>query len=225
MQAIGRGEWKPGDRLPAEQEFTRHLPFSLGTIQKGLRILTDEGVLIRTHGSGTFVANDRKQMDALQHVLFLKEDESGFLPVYSKVLSRRRVSEKGPWSLLLRQAGRNILCIERRLDIDGKFSVFSRFFVNVVQFHSFLSLPIAKLNDINFKQVLQAENGIPITHISESIRMVPIPDDVAQTLLVRPKSIGITIEAVAYAGRNSALYYQELFVPRTKYKLVIEKKL
>lgn len=223
--AIDRGEWKPGDRLPAEQEFTRALPFSLGTIQKGLRILADEGVLVRTHGSGTFVAENRKQMEALQHVVFLRADERGFLPVYSDVVNRRRVMGNGPWSALLQQGGSNVFCLERRLDVDGKFSVFSRFFVNVDRFRSFIMLPLDKLNDINFKQVLQAESSLPITHITESIRVIQLPADVTRVLSIPSKSVGMGIEAVAYGGKDNALYYQELFVPPTTYKLAIDKRL
>ena len=40
-QAIERGEWKPGEKLPKESALAEVTPFSLGTVQRAYRQLVD----------------------------------------------------------------------------------------------------------------------------------------------------------------------------------------
>ena len=40
--SISTGEIKLGEKLPSERELASHLPLSLGTIQKTLKLLSDE---------------------------------------------------------------------------------------------------------------------------------------------------------------------------------------
>jgi GntR family transcriptional regulator len=51
-----RGDYAPGERLPSEHELSSQLGISRPTLREGLRLLEEEGVIIRRHGVGTFVA-------------------------------------------------------------------------------------------------------------------------------------------------------------------------
>lgn len=55
-EKIHRGEWRPHDRIPSEAELVAQFGFSRMTINRALRELTDEGMLVRLQGVGTFVA-------------------------------------------------------------------------------------------------------------------------------------------------------------------------
>ena len=54
--AVASGKFVPGDRVPNEQELAGILPISLGTIQRALRQLVDEGVIQRRQGQGSFIS-------------------------------------------------------------------------------------------------------------------------------------------------------------------------
>lgn len=62
-QAITRkilsGEWHPNQRVPSESEFVRAMGVSRMTINRALRELTAEGILVRQQGVGTFVAEQK----------------------------------------------------------------------------------------------------------------------------------------------------------------------
>src|SRR5512132_3720713 len=66
--AINSGDWKPGDKMPTEAQLARSTPYSLGTVQKALRALVDDGLVTRTQGSGTFVNEPRQSIDAPLHL-------------------------------------------------------------------------------------------------------------------------------------------------------------
>lgn len=53
------GEWRPNDRVPSETELVQQLGFSRMTINRALRELTAEGLLVRMQGVGTFVAEPK----------------------------------------------------------------------------------------------------------------------------------------------------------------------
>lgn len=58
---IHAGVWKPHDRIPSEAELVQQFGFSRMTINRALRELTDEGLLVRLQGVGTFVAEPKGQ--------------------------------------------------------------------------------------------------------------------------------------------------------------------
>jgi GntR family transcriptional regulator len=53
--AIGRGDFRPGSRLPPERELSSSLAVSRATLRVALRALRDDGLLEPTHGSGWHV--------------------------------------------------------------------------------------------------------------------------------------------------------------------------
>jgi len=64
VQQIQNGAWQPHHRVPSESELVEELGFSRMTINRALRELTADGLLLRMQGVGTFVA-ERKGRSAL----------------------------------------------------------------------------------------------------------------------------------------------------------------
>ena len=60
------GSWKPGDRIPSENELVRVLGVSRMTVNRALRELSEQGELVRRGGVGTFVAEPRPQSTLLR---------------------------------------------------------------------------------------------------------------------------------------------------------------
>lgn len=58
---IAGGDWKSGDQIPSEADLTRDLGVSRMTINRALRELSLEGMLVRVQGVGTFVAETKAQ--------------------------------------------------------------------------------------------------------------------------------------------------------------------
>ena len=56
QQRIDSGEWRVGQKLPSENDLVAALQVSRMTINRALRELTQEGLINRVHGLGSFVA-------------------------------------------------------------------------------------------------------------------------------------------------------------------------
>jgi GntR family transcriptional regulator len=55
-EMIADGEWSPGTRLPSEFELSKMFGVSRATLREALRVLEEEGAVVRRHGIGTFIA-------------------------------------------------------------------------------------------------------------------------------------------------------------------------
>ena len=63
---IAAGEWPPGRRLPSENDLVRDLGVSRMTINRALRELSIEGVIVRLQGVGSFVAEPKPYSELLE---------------------------------------------------------------------------------------------------------------------------------------------------------------
>jgi GntR family transcriptional regulator len=221
VEAIKRGLWRPGDQLPAEDELTAMTPFSLGTVQRAMRDLAEQGLLVRQHGLGTFVAERPREIQKPWHCRFLADDGVTVLPVYSKTVHRVIVKEEGPWNLHLRSASGQVMRLDRVISINREFSVFSRFYGDRALLKKLWDLPMDRLDGVNFQQMLSESLKLPITDIKHLVAIAGFDGEAARHVGVEPGAPGIFLRAVAHAGRDLCVYYQEFSIPRSERSLEI----
>lgn len=65
-QRIGSGEWLAGQKLPSENELVAALKVSRMTINRALRELTQQGLIQRVHGIGSFVAEKPRHASLIE---------------------------------------------------------------------------------------------------------------------------------------------------------------
>lgn len=61
LSQIQAGHWKEGEAIPSEQALATEFGVSRMTANRALRELTDDQILVRVQGSGTFVAQQKYQ--------------------------------------------------------------------------------------------------------------------------------------------------------------------
>ncbi len=211
--AILAGHWPPGSRVPTEDELARLTRFSLGTVQRSLRELADEGVLVRAQGSGTFVADRIAPIDEPLHLRFLgRGSEARTLPLFSKVLSRSTVTEPGRWNELL-GPGDQVIRIERRLNVGGEFDVFSRMYFRAETSPTTATRPLKALDGENLKQLIGGQPTQRLRTIEQKVSFVRFTAAIARAVNVRTGVQGMLLESAANAGRGPALYFLESYIP------------
>lgn len=65
-QNIESGAWQQHSKVPSENELAEQFSVSRMTARRALQELTEQGLLVRTQGSGTFVATFKSQSSALE---------------------------------------------------------------------------------------------------------------------------------------------------------------
>jgi GntR family histidine utilization transcriptional repressor len=66
VKHIESGQWRAGDQVPSESTLVRELKVSRMTVNRALRELTHEGLLLRVQGTGTFVAEKRPMFNLVE---------------------------------------------------------------------------------------------------------------------------------------------------------------
>lgn len=212
VNAVTTRSLPPGTRIPNEAELAAGLPLSLGTIQRALRLLVDDGVIVRRQGQGTFVTGEETgRMHGPLHCRFVDDTGEAYLPVFPQVIRRLEEPREGPWTAHLRSA--RTMCIERTIGIAREFRVFSRFWFDPDRLPGFATAPTRKLDGANFKDVIWRECGEPIGRIQQFLSTAKADAPVAGRLGVARGTALTRLEVFAYLGPSSPVYYQELLIP------------
>ena len=66
LENIGSGRWAPAHRVPSENELVKSFGVSRMTANRALRELSDEGILVRVAGVGSFVAERQARAHPLE---------------------------------------------------------------------------------------------------------------------------------------------------------------
>lgn len=85
--AVGRGVVKPGDALPSERDLALKVDVSRVTVRKAVQHLVHDGVLVRRHGSGTFVAPQTGRV----------EQSLSQLTSFAEDMARRGMAVRSDW--------------------------------------------------------------------------------------------------------------------------------
>ena len=226
--AIRKGVIGGDELLPTESELTKITPFSLGTVQRAMKNLVTAGLIVRKAGVGTIVTAWRRELENPLHTRFI--DKSGeVLPVYTEVLSRRRVTAPGPWENFL-QARQSTLVIKRRLIIKrpendgGDFSYYNEFYVDGAKYKVFQKTPKRELNGVNFKRKMAEEFSLVITRISNHMSICNANTVVAVALGIDVGTPVIRQRVYVYS-LDGPLYYQEYWIPPDVQEVVIDTAL
>lgn len=218
LGAITSQEWAPGTRLPTELELSKELPFSLGTIQRAYGQLVKDGLVVRTRRRGSFLAPIQKQMAEPWHCRFL-DDDGTVLPVYPKLIGSQQLRPEKRWFELFGRRAK-VTRIDRFISINREFDVLSQFFAPDSIARPLLDRPRKNVEAANFKSILLREFRMPISRIVQTIgRPGATP---TRKLSWRPNLI---IEATAYTAEGEVAYFQEIFMPATRRKLLFDSDL
>jgi GntR family transcriptional regulator len=219
--AVASGKWKAGERMPSDDEIVSATRMSLGTVQRAMRMLVDDRIVVRRQGSGTFVASDEAPMNApLLHCRFLDPTTDQALPIFSRVLRRRAERSSGRWSSLF--AREDIMCIERVFSINKEFDVFTHLYFERDRFPALASeMALEALTGVNFKDLLSRDYQLTLQRFSETLSVKVFPDKICRTIDIPLKTSGAVLDIVAYDRNDEVVYVQDLYVPPNKRRLIV----
>jgi GntR family transcriptional regulator len=224
IHALASGSVQAGNRMPTEQELAAHLPLSLGTIQRGLRQLVEERILVRKPGQGSFIAGQqREQLSAPFHCRFLDDSGQAYLPVFPKITLRERVHAQSStltdWKTHLRTD--SAVRIDRLIRIADEFTVLSEFYVDPLRLPVFEASTLKNLSTQNFKEIIFRHCGESIGRVDTFMRVVNAGTASGKLLGISARSSCTEIHAHAYLRKREAIYYQRLIIPPTSRQLHI----
>lgn len=219
IRLIQSGELRAGAQLPPDQQLTGALEVSLGTVQKAFGGLAAEGWISREHGRGTFIAEPRQPVTELWHYRFRDPQSEEMLPVYSRLLKRRRVEADDHLRRSLGEHPEGFVEIERLVDIGGKFVCYSQLYLPAGRFADILKVPTATIESVNLKKLLADQFSAPTISVEQSVRACMLDADVARLVGMPRRGCGMVLEVTAFTYGRAPLSFQRIHIPASDYPL------
>lgn len=122
-ELLHSGNYMPGARLPSEHALSEQLGISRPTLREALHQLEEEGVIVRRHGVGTFVAQPQPVIEAGLEVLESLErlaERSGLHTRMGEVVIEERLATTRESKGLGSAAPVPVTVVERVILADGQ---------------------------------------------------------------------------------------------------------
>jgi GntR family transcriptional regulator len=186
-EAIDKGRYKEGDKLPSESDLVEHYGVSRMTVRNALSVLQGEGLVVSEHGKGVFVrprppvrrlASDRfarRHREQGKSAFTVEAEAAGSRPEVDSL----EIKEERPTQDIATRLGgpRRVLARRRRYLLDGRPVEFA---TSYLPLDLARNTPIAEPNPGPGGIYARLEElGHRLDHFDEEIRArMPSPDEV-----------------------------------------------
>ena len=188
--------WKPGDILPSEAKLAEELNVSPGTVRKALNELTQERILLRRQGKGTFVASHTPQR-SLFHFFKLTTPDGQRDPSVNKTIENTaRKANKEELRLLNLPKNSKIVHIRRLRDLGGVTCIFEKISLPQRLFPKLATWSMERIRN-DLYTFYEEEYGITVYQARETLSAVGASGEVAKLLRVAPGCPVLEISRIA----------------------------
>lgn len=208
---IGRGEFRPGDRVPTERELSMRLPVSLGTLQKAMARLAEAGLIVRSRRTGTFIAERGSQVPEV-HVYRYRDPETGRMRLpYTRVLAIRVERGAGPWREALGVAAP--VRVDRLVWVEGERPAFSSLFLRPEHGTPLLGRPPESLDGSSCHRVLVERFALPTLRMEHRVRADALSERAAGALGHAPGTAGLIWDVLDFSLDGRPTLFQRFELP------------
>ncbi|NPA91406.1 MAG: GntR family transcriptional regulator [Chloroflexi bacterium] len=209
-QKVLNGEYKPGERIPSEPQLAREFNVSRGTVEKAIRGLVEEGILVREQGRGTFVAKPRLESALFRLSTFADEAKRrGFTPATRLIRAHVRTADDTVAQALDLPPEAQIIEIVRVHLADGEPLVYE---VRQLAYDLCPELLSEDLEHSSLHELLLYKYHIPLVKARFTIHAITLTDEAATLLHVEEGSPGFAVERITYrTGSEPAVRMYQLW--------------
>jgi GntR family transcriptional regulator len=208
--AIDAAEWQPGDRLPSERELAAKYGCSLITVRRALDELSRERLLTRARGRGTYVSAPPIDRNLQGSLSFAQEMQRlGKEPSTRLVAARPQSATETVAAALRIEAGSPTVYLERLRSASGTPMLLEMVHLSAERFPGLLQ---ADLEHRSLYDLLATRYRTPVARARETLEPVLVPAREARLLGVRPRSLALLVEGLAFSIDGSPVEYGRTYV-------------
>jgi GntR family transcriptional regulator len=214
---IRSGDIAPGARLDNQRRLAEDFGVTLMTLRQALEVLEREGLIMRRHGLGTFVALPSVDYDILNFRAFAGDLSA----VGEDVATRFLRSHFGPADRLAArelglEPGARVFALARLRLVDGRPTSFQ-----VSHLSAALGEEVAKadLAVTPLRQVLSFKLGIEITSARETVSAETLPARAARELGCPPGAPCFRSDRVSVDAESRPIVYDRVFIPGDRFRI------
>lgn len=206
-QAIIGGTFRPGSQLPTEAELCEMLSVSRTVVREALRVLEDDGLVVRRHGVGTFV-RDHPILKNLNVNFGITEmiESAGLKAGTSHLALLKETADKEKAEQLNVSVGTPLVTVERVRTADGRPVVYSLDTLTEALLQRAGFDPQHLLTQ-SIYDLLQKSLGQVIEYGIARLRPVTSPRNVVEKLQLPHNALALYIVQTDYSSNDEPLVY------------------
>lgn len=222
-QQIASGAWPKSFKLRPEVDLADELEVSRGTVRKAIEELTEEGLVTRTHGRGTFVASDVLEQALADHLITFSEDLiSRGIPFTTHVFARALMPASPKLAARLGlAAGQQIFLLKRVRSVDGEVLVASH---NYMVYAYCPGIEAVDFERRRLFEVLEAQFGLRVARGRRNFQAQQADAEVAARLGVTAGAPVMYLEQFSYLDDGALVEYSEVWLRGDRFKLVTDAR-
>ena len=210
LNYITENQLKGQDQLPSETEFAKTLGVSRNTLREAYIELENEGVIIRRHGIGTFVAHARVIRDSLNDFAPFSQliHDSGFTPTFETISIDEIVPPNEVNSAFFNSPDTQVCLIKRIVRADNQPVMYIEDYLN----------PANCVTDMNWDEfdgnmVMFLSNSLntSLQHIRSQIRAAGLPPEFSKYLELESNTPILYVRSTIFKEDNQPIAYSRIY--------------
>ena len=219
--AVSRQGWRPGERLPSEQELAALYDVAPGTVRQAITQLVDQGLLERYQGKGTFVRKPSFDNSLFRFFRYHGAADDRWIPE-SRILSRKAVSAPAAISQALGLRPRASVISMTRLRLhDSEPVLAEEIWLPRSRFQAFLDLPEDEIGPLLYP-IYEAVCGEIVARAEEQLTAESCSAEHAQLLRITEGAPVIIIDRTAYGFDDTPLEWRRSRGKADKFQYHVE---
>jgi len=217
---IESGSLCPGEQLSPERELSEKLGVTRMTLRRALRVLEVQGLIIRKHGIGTYIAEPKmeRKMDIV--VRFGSDmQQRGFTPQTKLISFEQIMAESSVAKDLILPISAPIYSILRLRSINHEPVMLESYMIPVQRFPG---LDQYDLENRSIYEVLEDEYGVPIDRARQSFEPVVATDFEAKIMNITIGDALMLEKRLSYDANNLPIEYGKDRYRGDRFKFVTE---
>ncbi len=198
------------DQLPAEATIAKTLGVSRNTLREAYISLENEGIIIRRHGIGTFIAQPPLIRDSLNDFTpFAKIiQDVGYTPNFKTISVGVEKVPEDVCEILGISATEEIQTVKRIVLADTQPVIYLEDYISPI-------VNTSKLNwdsfEGNMVELLAASLNTRLHQIQSGIRAASLPSEISQYLNLATGAPVLSVRSTIYAIDNKVVNYSKIF--------------
>ncbi|CEG26377.1 GntR family transcriptional regulator [Bacillus sp. B-jedd] len=217
-EKIATGEYKPGERIPSEDQLSEMYNISRVTVRSALKKLVEENILVKRHGKGTFVSMPEYVESIGVGGSFTASWQQTDVVPGTKIISRNYVNANKKIANQLKvEEGSRVIHIRRlRLVNDLPAILEEDYFLP--EFAFLLELD---LDNKSILEVIRKQTGLVAREFNDIFEVKSATKEQAEYLECKAGAPLLRVSQTIFTEKLDLLYYNEEYIRSDRYKYAI----
>ena len=218
-QLIVEQRWKPGEMLPNEFQLASELNVSQGTVRKALNSLTDDKILNRRQGIGTFVSEHTGHHSLYRFFPLIADGRTPELPKAELLSVETQIATEQVAQALELEPKAKVIVLSRRRILNEEFCIAETVYLPHKYFAILEKEPQVPHTLYHF---YQTQFNLTVRNTSDSIKAVLATKKDAQMLNIAQGEPLLEVTRVTHSLDNKVIEFRLSRCRSDKYHYLVE---